>query len=289
MDRIQGAGGTVQADVSAGGEGRRRTLVDARFDMDSCGVGFVAATVGGASHEIIELALTALGRLAHRGATAADGKSSDGVGLMTAVPRTLLLRETGLVLEDERLLGVGAVFLPPGERGTEAALTECLNTQSLEVLGWRDVPTVTEALGEIALGTMPVIRQVMVADRLHGTDAVLPMEQRLYLARKQFERMHEAGEVVGYVCSLSTQTVVYKAMCSGALLSSFYPDLADAAYLFRSLRCFISAMRRTRLLRGTAPSRRGRWRITARSTQCGGTGRGWRRGIRRCRRSASRC
>ena len=30
-----------------------------------------------------------------------------------------------------------------------------------------------------------------------------PMERRLYLARKQFERMHEAGELTGYICSLS--------------------------------------------------------------------------------------
>ena len=35
----------------------------------------------------LQQALTALARLAHRGATAADGKSSDGVGVMTAVPR----------------------------------------------------------------------------------------------------------------------------------------------------------------------------------------------------------
>ena len=232
MDRIQGARPKVQAEVSAHGQNRRRTLVDPRFDIDSCGVGFVAATRGGASHQIVQHALTALGRLAHRGATAADGKSSDGVGLMTSVPRALLLRETGLAFDAGRLLGVGAVFLPHGEHGTEAALTACLEAHHLEVLGWRDVPTLTSALGEIALGTMPVIRQVLVADALHAAAAPHePMELRLFLARKQFERMHETGEVEGYVCSLSTQTLVYKAMCSGALLSSFYPDLADAAYV----------------------------------------------------------
>jgi len=42
---------------------------------------------GQSDHEILRLALTALGRLAHRGAIAADDQSSDGVGVQTAVPR----------------------------------------------------------------------------------------------------------------------------------------------------------------------------------------------------------
>ena len=37
--------------------------------------------------------------------------------------------------------------------------------------------------------------------------------------------------VEGYVCSLSSSTLVYKAMCAGRLLAEFYPDLADPAYV----------------------------------------------------------
>ena len=58
------------------------SLLDSRFDRDACGVGFVASIDSAASHEILSQALTALARLAHRGATAADGKSSDGVGVI---------------------------------------------------------------------------------------------------------------------------------------------------------------------------------------------------------------
>ncbi len=57
------------------------------------------------------------------------------------------------------------------------------------------------------------------------------MERRLYLARKQFERAHAQGEVTGYLCSLSAQTLVYKAMCTGALLAEFFPDLAAEDYV----------------------------------------------------------
>ncbi len=208
------------------------SLLDARFDIDSCGVGFVATIAGGATHRIVELALTALARLAHRGATAADGKSSDGVGVMTAVPRELLLASVGLTLAPERRLGVGMLFLPQGESQAEAVLEACLRAQQMEVLGWREVPTAPEALGEIALSAMPRIRQVLVADtKADANDKHKGLERRLYLARKDFERRHEAGELKGYLCSLSTRTLVYKAMCSGVLLSTFYPDLAEERYV----------------------------------------------------------
>ncbi len=202
------------------------------FDSDSCGVGFVATTTRVASHVILEDALIALGRLAHRGATAADGKSSDGVGIMAAVPRDILLAETGITLAADRPLGVGMVFLPFEETRAEQVLESSLAGQDLEVLCWRDVPTRPEALGEIALSAMPRIRQVLVADKRDpADDRDKSLGRRMYLARKQFERAHDAGETTGYICSLSPRTIVYKAMCSGALLSTFYPDLSDPRFV----------------------------------------------------------
>jgi glutamate synthase (ferredoxin) len=209
--------------------GAAASLIDPRFDHDSCGVGFVASALGKANHKILQDALTALSRLEHRGAVAADGASSDGIGLMAAVPRQLLLAETGIELRADQALGVGMVFWPQEETRAEGVLESCLVSQQLRVLTWRDVPTRPEILGEIALSTMPRIRQVLVADAApHDPD---PMERRLYLARKQFERAVEFGEVTGYVCSLSTTTIVYKAMCLGRLLPEFYTDLASPAYV----------------------------------------------------------
>ena len=208
------------------------SLIDPRFDTDSCGVGFVASVAGESSHTIVAHALTALARLAHRGATAADGKSSDGVGLMTRIPRELLLKDARIALAADRILGVGVVFLPVDETRAEQVLQRCLASHDLEVLGWREVPTCADALGPIALGTMPRIRQVLIADKLDGElDIQSTMERRLYLSRKQFERMQEQGRVDGYLCSLSTQTIVYKAMCSGTLLPEFYPDLARPDFI----------------------------------------------------------
>ena len=68
---------------------------------------------------------------------------------------------------------------------------------------------------------MPKIRQVLVADTLDL--AVARMRKARWSAgfifRASSLSAHEQGEVTGYVCSLSTQTIVYKAMCSGSLLS----------------------------------------------------------------------
>src|SRR5271170_5578953 len=205
------------------------SLIDERFDHDSCGVGFVASVDASPSHSILQQALTALSRLAHRGATAADGKSSDGVGVMTAIPRSLLVKAADLSIGDRQLLGVGMLLIPVEETHAEEVLERCLLSHDFEILCWRDVPVRTEWLGEMALGTMPKIRQVLIVDREDAEPGT--MERRLYLARKQFERAHEQGDVTGYVCSLSSQTIVYKAMCAGVLLPEFYPDLASESYV----------------------------------------------------------
>jgi glutamate synthase (ferredoxin) len=207
-----------------------RSLLDERFDHDSCGVGFVASTSkDGATHTILTQALTALARLEHRGATASDGKSSDGVGVMTAMPRGFLAEVADLPEAERQSFAVGVLFLPVGETRAEGALERCLVAHGFAILCWRDVPVNVDCLGEIALSTMPAIRQVFVGDRQENGAA--SRERRLYLARKRFERLHAEDQVTGYVCSLSSQTIVYKAMCSGVLLPTFFPDLASSEYV----------------------------------------------------------
>ncbi|GAA3765242.1 glutamate synthase-related protein [Terriglobus aquaticus] len=205
------------------------SLLDPRFERDSCGVGFVASRSNQPSHEILSKALTALARLAHRGAVAADGKSSDGVGVTAAVPRQLLLDSTGLALDAALPLGVAVCMFPHDSAEADAAMLEhCVTEQGLRVCGWREVPVNPGVLGEIALGSMPVLRHLLVTDE--SGDAIEATERRLYLARKAYERRFEAGETHGYVASLSARTIVYKSLCLGRTLSEFYPDLADERF-----------------------------------------------------------
>src|SRR5688572_27222096 len=62
-------------------------------ERDSCGVGFVASVSGVRSHRILQLALTAVSNLTHRGALSADGKTGDGAGVQTQLPYRLFERE----------------------------------------------------------------------------------------------------------------------------------------------------------------------------------------------------
>src|SRR3984885_7492060 len=138
------------------------SLVDPRFDFDSCGVGFVAQLSGDPSHEILQHALTALARLEHRGAVAADGKSSDGVGVTVVIPRQWLLAQTGVILPDWKPLGVGVIFLSGEDAEPRAEIESALRAQGMEALLWRPVPVRSEVLGEIANWTRPAIWHLLI-------------------------------------------------------------------------------------------------------------------------------
>ena len=58
--------------------------------VDSCGVGLVASIANAASREILELALTSLANIQHRGAVSANVISGDGAGITTTLPRKLM-------------------------------------------------------------------------------------------------------------------------------------------------------------------------------------------------------
>jgi glutamate synthase (ferredoxin) len=210
---------------SSGGQ----NLLNSRFDHESCGVGFVATLHGRSEHEILRLTLTALGRLAHRGAIAADGKSSDGVGIQTAVPRNFLLSQTRMFLRPGQPLAVGMLFFPQDEHQAQLdaqRFKAAIYAQGFEWLAWRDVPIAREVLGEIALACMPVIRMALMTTAEDFTGDSNELERRLFQARKAFER----GTSTTYVCSLSTRTLVYKALCTGRTLRDFYLDLQNPQY-----------------------------------------------------------
>ena len=61
-------------------------LYDKSFEKDSCGFGLITNIDNKPSHWLIDTAITALERLAHRGAVGADGTSGDGCGILFKIP-----------------------------------------------------------------------------------------------------------------------------------------------------------------------------------------------------------
>ncbi|MBK9407677.1 MAG: glutamate synthase large subunit [Gemmatimonadetes bacterium] len=196
---------------------------------DACGVGFIAQQSGERSHEVTRLALEAVSRVAHRGASSTD-KSGDGAGLLTQIPYRLFRRDAdrwGGVLAPGQPFAVGMFFLPvqPAARTRAAALIErVLAADALPLLGWREVPVDPMALGSTARASMPYIAQVLVGQPA-GMDDPATWERALYLARREMEReAAREGLAPFYCCSMSCRTIVYKAMLTGSQLPRFYTD-----------------------------------------------------------------
>ncbi|MDV2998845.1 MAG: Ferredoxin-dependent glutamate synthase 2 [Chroococcopsis gigantea SAG 12.99] len=208
-----------------------RWLVEER---DACGVGFIADVKGQGSHGLIEQALQALGCLEHRGGCSADRNSGDGSGLMTAIPRNLLihwLNGQGVGVPAESALGVGMVFLPQdfdqrSERKVQ--VEQIVKDKNLKLLGWREVPVDADTLGVQARENQPHIEQVLVTSEEGLTGQEL--DRVLYVARS------EIGKLLAddfYVCSFSCSTIVYKGMVRAEVLRQFYLDLQNPLYSSR--------------------------------------------------------
>src|SRR5919204_6210031 len=90
-------------------------LHDITSERDACGVGFVAEPHGRPSRAIVDLLLAGLHGVRHRGATAADGRTGDGAGLLLPLAAPLV---------EEAGQGLAMVFLR-GEGGREAVEAAC--------------------------------------------------------------------------------------------------------------------------------------------------------------------
>src|SRR5712692_2017804 len=207
---------------------RRRHPNWSHPDHDACGTGFITRLGGPPSYDIIQLALTALERLTHRGGVDADGASGDGAGLLTSLPQKFFrARAQELQIELPELFGVGFAFFPPLASGEARAYVEAAaDTERLRVIGWRRVPVNVDSLGRKALAIMPEIWQFFVETFPPSREAAR-LEGRLALLRKRAESLLPPG---CYLCSVSSQTVVYKGLLTPWQFPQFYEDLRDPSF-----------------------------------------------------------
>jgi glutamate synthase (NADPH/NADH) large chain/glutamate synthase (ferredoxin) len=208
---------------------------DSRAD---CGTGFIAESSGVPSRRVVTLALSALGRLLHRGARAADDETGDGAGLMTDLPqplfRSVVEDELGGSLLEGETLAVAMAFTSEAEAAAlESALERTATELGMRYLGRRAVPVRPDCLGRLARSCMPLVVQLFVGCPEAVRDVgEWPLESRLYLLRKRVERLL-AGLSETFICSLSSRTIVYKGLLTPRQLERFYPDLGDERYKSR--------------------------------------------------------
>src|SRR5215203_159615 len=201
------------------------------YEHDACGLGFVARLDGRRTRKTVEEGLEVLHNLEHRGTTGSDPETGDGAGILTQIPDGFFRRECkalGIDLPEAGSYGVGMLFElgDAEEPDCGGRLAEICAEEGQELLGYRDVPLVSEAVGRVARSIMPRIRQFFVGRR-GGDEAAF--ERKLYVIRR---RLHSAVEESSgcYVVSLSSRTVIYKGLLKGRQLSRFYPDLGDGSF-----------------------------------------------------------
>ncbi|MEO6715005.1 MAG: glutamate synthase central domain-containing protein, partial [Mycobacteriales bacterium] len=204
-------------------------LYDPRFEHDACGVAFVVDVQGRPSHRMVELGLTSLCNLDHRGATNAEANVGDGAGILIQVPDAFLREVTGFPLPPAGQYAVGCLFLPRAAdalTSAVAAIEKIVVSEGLHVLGWRDVPTDNSMIGEQARGVEPTIRQLFIADAAEALDG-MDLERRAFVVRKRVEHELAAhGETI-YFPSLSSRTLIYKGMLISHQLQEYFLDLRD--------------------------------------------------------------
>jgi len=199
-------------------------------ERDACGVGFAVDRKNTRRRYIVDRALTALAAMEHRGACLSDQRTGDGTGLMTEIPYDLLGVSPGEVC-------VATVFLACGPDRRRLALNlveETFSHFGITLLRTRVVPTRDEVLGPIARELKPDILH-LVFDWPRFTRRVESLDRLLYLCRQRCRTvLHRAGfsrEV--FFTSLSTSTVIYKALTRAGDLAAFYPDLEEPAFTSR--------------------------------------------------------
>ena len=230
-------------------ESQNRGLYRESFEHDNCGIGAIVNIKGKKTHSTVAGALSIVEQLEHRAGKDAEGKTGDGVGILTQIPHGFfkkVCQPLGIKLKDERDYGVGMFFLPQDElkRNQAKKIFEVIvKKEGLKFLGWREVPIHPDILGKTAVDCMPCIMQAFI-ERPAKYEKGIDFDRRLYVVRRIFEQSSDDT----YVVSLSSRTIVYKGMFLVGQLRLFFEDLQDEEFISAI------AMVHSRFSTNTAPS-----------------------------------
>ena len=190
---------------------------------DNCGFGLLASIDNKPTHKNLEDAITALSRMMHRGAIAADGKTGDGSGLLLSIPKSFFEKElSSKGIEIPEQYAVAMVF-STNENDFDVINSVCKNND-LKIICTREVPIDTNALGEQALSMLPTIKQLFVVPA--SPVATERLDALIYLSRKEIEAKLKADNTF-YIPSFSTVVVSYKGLVMPTHIKEFYKDLAS--------------------------------------------------------------
>ncbi len=217
----------------------KASLYREEFEHDNCGIGACVNIKGHMSRETVENALKIVENLEHRAGKDAEGKTGDGVGILTQISHRFFKKVTiplGILLGEEREYGVGMFFFPQDEfqRNQSKKLFEIIvEKEGLEFLGWREVPCNQAVLGHKALECMPFIMQAFVKSRFHLFE-ILRMPLCYILEKEKFFLFQIINAVLDFV-RLEAQNVFIDYFINPAKVRcKFFPPVFQGERLKKS-------------------------------------------------------
>jgi len=197
---------------------------------DNCGFGLIVNRHGDPKREVVEKSIAGLTSMTHRGAIGSDGKTGDGCGLLFDLNheffRLQLQKEQAIDLPD--IFAIGQFFTSSNLKKDLPSIKAILSKEGLSLVCLRAVPINESILGPIALKSLPNINQIVIAPPLKDFNRER-FESCLLQARKKIEEIYRDDTRL-YICSMSSQTIVYKGLMLPDAISNFYKDLSHKSF-----------------------------------------------------------
>lgn len=221
--------GSVMIDLDNLENNESKGLYNPKNEHDACGIGAIANIKGIKSHKLIKDALVILENMEHRGGSYKN--SGDGAGVLIQIPHKFFKTQNlGFTLGDEGEYAVAQIFLSRNEDSKKEGIEifkQGLIDSNLELLGFREVPTNPQKIGDSARNAMPYILQAFVSKPSNLAKGI-DFERKLYVARRLIEkRALELNIAKFYISSFSSRTIVYKGMLVSNQVSDFYLDFQN--------------------------------------------------------------
>ena len=197
---------------------------------DNCGFGLIVNRNGERLRDVVKGSIAGLTSMTHRGAIGSDGKTGDGCGLLFDLNRKFfqkrIKKEFGIELPE--LFGVAQIFTSHALKKDQDTIISILKSENLSFVCKRRVPINESVLGEIALESLPKINQIFIVPTSRDFNKER-FESCLLQARKKIEEIYNDEEKL-YICSMSSQTIVYKGLMLPDAISKFYLDIDKKSF-----------------------------------------------------------
>ena len=197
---------------------------------DNCGFGLIVNRNGERLRDVVKGSIAGLTSMTHRGAIGSDGKTGDGCGLLFDLNRKFfqkrIKKEFGLELPE--LFGVAQIFTSHALKKDQDTIISILKSENLSFVCKRKVPINELVLGQIALESLPKINQIFIVPTSRDFNKER-FESCLLQARKRIEEIYNDEEKL-YICSMSSQTIVYKGLMLPDAISKFYLDIDKKSF-----------------------------------------------------------